>query len=129
MDKPKSVTGASRAKYYRFWFQNLAGFVDDGVRMLTRSELATYLILLRDTRPDGTARAGLDDLAERGGMSRWAASRAVRSLVARRKVLTIVRRGRPGQPTLYTLFPPAAFRELNPVAARWLEGEDQTDVE
>src|SRR5262249_48157326 len=67
MGKRKSVTGASRAKYYRFWFQNLAGFVDDGVRMLTRSELATYLILLRDTRPDGTARAGLDDLAERGG--------------------------------------------------------------
>jgi hypothetical protein len=128
MGRRKSVTGASRAKYYRFWFQNLAGFVDDGVRMLTRSELATYLILLRDTRPDGTARAGLDDLAKRGGMSRWAASRAVRSLVAK-NVLTIVRRGVPGKPTLYTIFPPAAFRELNPVAARWLEGDDRTDVE
>jgi DNA-binding MarR family transcriptional regulator len=125
MGKPKSV---SKQRYYRLWFQNLAGFVDQGVRTLSRSELAVYVILLRDTRPDGTARAGLDDLAERGGMSKKSASRAVGSLVAK-GVLTIVRRGRVGRPTLYTVFPPLAFRELNPVAARWLEtGEDETDV-
>jgi hypothetical protein len=124
MGKPRSV---SKQRYYRLWFQNLAGFVDQGIRGLSRSELATYLILLRDTRPDGTARAGLDDLAERGGISRWSASRAVRSLVAR-NVLTTVRRGRAGKATLYTIFPPAAFRELNPVAAQWLVDGHETDV-
>jgi hypothetical protein len=117
----------SKSKYYRFWFQNLAAFVDEGVRTLSRSELATYLILIRDTKPDGTARAGLDDLAERGGMSRWAASRAVRSLVAK-GVLRIVRRGVPGKATLYTIFPPTAFQELNPVAAQWLLDGKETDV-
>jgi hypothetical protein len=124
MGKPKSV---SKQRYYRLWFQNLAGFVDEGVQTLSRSELATYLILLRDTQPNGTARAGLDDIAKRGGMSRKSASRAVGSLVGK-GVLTIVRRGYPGKPTLYTVFPPAAFRELNPGAARWLEDGIGTDV-
>jgi hypothetical protein len=124
MGKPKSV---SKQRYYRFWFQNLAGFVDQGVRTLSRSELATYLILLRDTRPNGTARVGLGDLAERGGMSKKSASRAIGSLVAK-GVLTIVRRGRPGKPTLYTVFPPAAFQELNPVAAQWMKDGIGTDV-
>jgi hypothetical protein len=126
MGKPKSRS-VTKQRYYRFWFRHLAAFVDRGVRTLSRSELATYLILVRDTRPNGTARVGLGDLAERGGMSRKSASRAVGSLVAR-GVLTIVRRGRPGKPTLYTVFPPAAFRELNPVAAQWLENGVGTDV-
>jgi DNA-binding MarR family transcriptional regulator len=124
MGKPKSIT---KQRYYRLWFQNLAAFVDQGIRTLPRSELAIYLILLRDTRPDGTARAGLSDLARRGGMSHSAASRAVRSLVAK-NVLTVVRRGVPGKATLYTVFPSAAFKSLNPVAARWLEGGNGTDV-
>jgi hypothetical protein len=124
MAKSKSV---SKQRYYRHWFQNLAGFVDEGARHLCRSELATYLILLRDTKPDGTARAGLNDLAERGGMSRKSASRAVQSLIAR-GVLRIVRRGVPGKATLYTLFPRGAFQELNPVAAQWLLDGKGTDV-
>jgi DNA-binding MarR family transcriptional regulator len=124
MAKHKSM---SKQRYYRFWFQNLAGFVDKGVRTLSRSELATYLILLRDTQPDGTARASLNDLAERGGMSRKSASRAIGSLVAK-GVLRIVRRGVPGKATVYSIFPPAAFQELNPVAAQWLEDGIGTDV-
>jgi hypothetical protein len=124
MGKPKSIT---KQRYYRLWFQNLAGFVDQAVRKLPRSELAVYLILLRDTRPDGTARAGLSDLAQRGGMSQKSASRAVQSLV-RKNALTIVRRGVPGKATLYTVFPPDAFKSLNPVAAKWLEDGVGTDV-
>jgi hypothetical protein len=116
-----------KQRYYRFWFQNLAAFVDQGLRMLTRSELVTYLILLRDTRPDGTARAGRDDLARRGGMSRRAVSRSIQALLGR-NVLRIVRRGVSGQCTLYTVFPPGAFRELNPVAAQWLEDGHETHV-
>jgi DNA-binding MarR family transcriptional regulator len=117
----------SKQRYYRLWFQNLAGFVDEGARKLSRSELVTYLILLRDTRPNGTARAGLNDLAERGGLSRKSASRAVGSLIGK-GVLRIVRRGTPGKATLYTIFPEAAFAELNPVAAQWLLDGKGTDV-
>ena len=51
--KPRSV---SKQRYYRLWFQNLAPFVDQGVRTLSRSELATYLILLRT--PGRTGRRG-----------------------------------------------------------------------
>jgi DNA-binding MarR family transcriptional regulator len=126
MGKPKSKT-VSKQRYYRLWYQNLDGFVDQGARKLSRSELVTYLILLRDTRPNGTARAGLNDLAERGGMSRKSASRAVGSLIAK-GVLRIVRRGTPGKATLYTIFPEAAFEELNPVAAQWLRDGIGTDV-
>jgi DNA-binding MarR family transcriptional regulator len=117
------VKSANKQRYYREWFRNLAAFVDEGVRSLSRSELATYLILMRDTRPDGTARAGLDDLAKRGGMSRWTASRAVRSLI-NRGVLRVVRHGVPGRPTLYTVLPVEVFKSLNPVAAQWLESNE-----
>ncbi len=118
-----TVKAANRQSYYREWFRNLAAFVDEGVRTLSRSELAVYLILMRDTRPDGTARAGLDDLAKRGGMSKRSASRGVQSLV-NRGVLRIIRHGVPGKPTIYTIFPPAVFKVLNPTAAKWLEGEE-----
>jgi DNA-binding MarR family transcriptional regulator len=124
MSKHQSV---ARQRYYRVWFQTLAAFVDQGVRKLSRSESVVYMILLRDCRQDGTSRAGLGDLAKRGGMSHSAASRAVRSLVAR-GALTIVRQGISGKATLYTLFARDLFRTLNPVAAGWLESGDETDV-
>jgi hypothetical protein len=116
------VRSANKQRYYREWFRNLAAFVDEGVRTLSRSELAVYLTLMRDTRPDGTARAGLDDLARRGGMSKRSASRAVQSLV-NRGVLRIIRHGVPGKPTLYTIFPMDVFRVLNPAATQWLGSE------
>ena len=121
------VRAVSKQRYYREWFRNLAGFVDDGVRTLSRSELALYLILMRDTQPDGTARAGLNDLATRGGMSKRQASRAVQILISR-EVLRVVRPGVPGKPTLYTIFPPDVFKALNPVAAQWMEAEKKVDT-
>jgi predicted DNA-binding transcriptional regulator len=113
--------------YYREWFKTLAGFVDEGARDLSRSELVVFLILLRDTRPDGTARAALTDLARRGGMTKRSAIRAVQALV-RRKVVRVVRPGVVGKPTLYTVLPPTVFKRLNPTAARWIaEGERTED--
>jgi DNA-binding MarR family transcriptional regulator len=117
------TTRRSKQGYYRAWFKTLADFVDDGVRSLTRSELAVYLILMRDTKPDGTARAALTDLATRGGMTKDSAARAVRSLV-KRGVLQVVRPGVSRKPTLYTVFPAAVFKTLNPTAARRLEGDE-----
>jgi DNA-binding MarR family transcriptional regulator len=115
------TTSANRRRwYFRQWLKTLDAFVDAGMRDLSRSELAVYLTLLRDTRPDGTARAGLSDLATRGGMSVRQASRAVQSLI-RRDLVTVVKPGVPGKATLYTVFPLDAFRKLNPVAAKWVE--------
>jgi hypothetical protein len=116
------VKSANTQRYYREWFVNFAAFVDQGVRTLSRSELAIYLILMRDTQPDGIARAGLTDLATRGGMSRRSASRAVQALI-KQGVLRVIRHGVPGRPADYTIFPPATFKLLNPATARWLEGE------
>jgi DNA-binding MarR family transcriptional regulator len=89
----------------RLRFELLNAFVDTGMVDLSRAELAVWLILYRDTKQDGTARASLDDLARRGGMNRQKASRAVGRL-ARRKMLQIIRRGGLNcGPSIYRVFP------------------------
>ncbi|WP_165249231.1 helix-turn-helix domain-containing protein [Paludisphaera soli] len=118
--RPRRSPAGSKQPYYRAWFATLAGFADHGVKTLKRGELAVFLLLLRDTRPDGTARAGLTDLATRGGMSKRSAIRAVQTLTER-GVVRVVRPGVRGKATLYTVFPVEVFRRLNPIAARWLD--------
>ena len=89
----------------RLRFEMLNAFVDAGMADLSRAELAVWLILYRDTKRDGTARASLDDLARRGGMNRQTASRAVGRL-ARRKMLQVIRRGGLNRgPSAYRVFP------------------------
>ncbi len=96
-------TPSKRASRLRFELLN--AFVDSGIADLSRAELAVWLILYRDTKRDGTARASLDDLARRGGMNRQTASRAVGRLV-RRTMLQIVRRGGLNSgPSVYRIFP------------------------
>jgi DNA-binding MarR family transcriptional regulator len=86
-------------------FEMLNAFVDTGMADLSRAELAVWLILYRDAKRDGTARASLDDLARRGGMNRQTASRAVGRL-ARRKMLQVLRRGGLNcGPSTYRVFP------------------------
>jgi DNA-binding MarR family transcriptional regulator len=119
---------SKKQTYYREWFRTLAAFVDEGARELTRADLVVFLILLRDTRPDGTARAALTDLARRGGMSKRSASRAVQSLIGR-GVVRVVRPGVTGKATLYTVLPVAVFKRLNPVAAGWIEVESKVDTD
>ena len=81
-----------RRERVTYFFETFNGFVDLGLRQLSRSEIAAYLILLRDTKPDGTALTSYADIATRGGMTRRAAIAAVRSLL-KRGVVEIVRRG------------------------------------
>jgi len=89
----------------RLRFELLNAFVDSGMADLSRAELAVWLILYRDTKRDGTARASLDDLARRGGMNRQTASRAVGRL-ARRNMLQVIRRGGLNcGPSTYRVFP------------------------
>ncbi len=89
----------------RLRFEVLNAFVDSGMANLSRAELAIWLTLYRDTKRDGTARASLADIAQRAGIDRQTASRAVGRL-ARRKMLQVLRRGGLNQgPSEYRIFP------------------------
>ena len=102
-DDDRQAEDIKRASRLRFEILN--AFVDTGMADLSRAELAVWLILYRDTKRDGTARASLDDLARRGGMNRQTASRAVGRL-ARRKMLQVLRRGGLNRgPSTYRVFP------------------------
>jgi DNA-binding MarR family transcriptional regulator len=100
-----TATQSTRKRHSRLRFETLNAFVDSGMSDLSRAELAVWLILYRDTKRDGTARASLDDLARRGGMNRQTASRAVGRL-ARRNMLQVIRRGGLNRgPSAYRVFP------------------------
>lgn len=86
-------------------FEILNSFVDSGMADLKRAELAVWLILYRDTKPNGLARASLDDLARRGGFDRQTASRSVGSLVARKMLLIEKKGGLNVGPSTYRVFP------------------------
>jgi DNA-binding MarR family transcriptional regulator len=83
----------------------LNAFVDSGMADLTRVELVLWLILYRDTKPGGSARASLADIARRAGIDRQTAYRAVDRL-ERRKMLHVICRGRLNRgPSTYRVFP------------------------
>ncbi len=63
-------------------FLTLNTFCDVTMARLTRAELAVWLLLYRDTKPEGTARTSQADLARRAGVDKRTVERAVRRLVA-----------------------------------------------
>lgn len=80
-----------RTKQTAHRFAVLNSFVDCSLRDLSRVELATWLVLYRDTR-DGIATTSQADIAKRIGAS----DRAVRSAIGqlqRAGLLVVVRRG------------------------------------
>jgi len=92
---------AKRAAAGRWRTFNL--FIDATLRTLPRAELAVWLTLYRDARPDGLARTGQADLARRAGCNVGTVKRAVAGL-ARRGLLAVVRRGGIGRgPSVYRL--------------------------
>jgi DNA-binding transcriptional ArsR family regulator len=102
-------------------FKILNDFVDLGMAKLSRSEIAVYLILFRDTKPTGLARTSRTELARRGGMTERQASRALTKLIDRRAV-HIVRRGIKGKAALYSLYPDDVLAEINPGLKSWIDG-------
>ena len=68
VDKKPTARRKTSKRDSRLRFEMLNAFVDTGMADLSRAELAVWLILYRDTKRDGTARASLDDLARRGGI-------------------------------------------------------------
>ncbi len=86
-------------------FATLNAFVDFTAGGLTRSEILVWLILFRDTKPNGLARTSQADLARRAQANVATVKRAVKGL-RRRGLLAVVFRGslRRG-PSIYRVHP------------------------
>jgi hypothetical protein len=88
-----------------YFFPLFRAFVDMGLRDMERSEVVSYLVLLRATRSDGMAQISYASLAERGGVTRRQAIRAVKSLVARGLVAIVDRGGWREGASIYCVTP------------------------
>jgi len=73
-------------------FGVLNAFLDMTAGALTRAELLTWLILYRDTKPDGTTRTAQADIARRVGITARNVRRALNRLAAF-GLVRIVRQG------------------------------------
>jgi DNA-binding MarR family transcriptional regulator len=111
----------TRRRYTLERFQVLNDFVDHGLADLSRSEVAVYLILFRDTQPTGLARTSLTELARRGGMSERQASRALNKLIQRGAV-HVIRKAVGQRAAMYSLYPSDVLSEVNPRLKSWLDG-------
>ena len=114
----------TRRHYTLERFQVLNDFVDHGLADLSRSEIAVYMILFRDTRPTGLARTSLTELSRRGGMSERQATRALGMLI-KRGAVHVIRRGIRGKATLYSLYPPDMLVKINPRLKSWIDGTEE----
>ena len=86
-------------------FAVLNSFVDETVASLNRAELATWLVLYRETRPDGLASASCRYLAGRIGADRRTVLRALDGL-KNCGLLTVVRKGSLNRgPSAYRVHP------------------------
>ncbi|MFO0851822.1 MAG: helix-turn-helix domain-containing protein [Gemmataceae bacterium] len=93
------MTPSSRRTRGRF--ADLNGFVDHTLADLTRTETAVWLVLWRDTKPDGLAKTSQADLARRSGASERMVRYALDGLV-RKGLAKVVRQGRLGSgPSVY----------------------------
>ncbi|MFN7363815.1 MAG: hypothetical protein ACK5ZC_02915 [Pirellulaceae bacterium] len=85
-------------------FRILNDFVDCSMADLTRAELATWMILYRDTR-DGIARAAQSDIATRAGLSERAIRNAIGSLEQAGLLQVVYRGGLNRGVSRYKVFP------------------------
>ena len=113
--------------YNRAWRHKFRALMDVGLQKMTKAEFAVYATLLRDTRPDGTARTAVSDLATRTAMAHRTVRRAIRSLIQHGD-LRVIKGGVPGQATLYTLFSPKILATLNPTTEQWAMIDDYGDL-
>jgi Helix-turn-helix domain len=89
-------------------FESINAFLDVTFATLGRAELAVWLLLWRDTKPDGLARTSQDDLARRAGCNPRTVRRALVAL-GEKGLLTIVRQGGlPRRVSVYRVHPIAS---------------------
>lgn len=102
-NKPKNSKRIPAAGAGRF--ATLNQFLDFTLRELTAAEAKVWMLVFRDTKPNGLARVGQDDLSKRSGVS----TRAVRSAIValqERGLLVVVKRGRlQSGPSTYRVLP------------------------
>lgn len=91
-DAPRGRKTTKRQSRLRFETLNL--FIDEGIGKagLTAHEALTWMVLYRDTRPNGFATTSVDEIARRTGIGRRTAVRALARL-RRLKMLRVARRG------------------------------------
>jgi DNA-binding MarR family transcriptional regulator len=118
------MTMTRRRKQSLARFQVLNEFVDVGLSQLSRSEIAVYLILFRDTKPTGLARTSRSELARRGGMTQRQASRALTKLIGRGAV-HVIRKALGQRSGIYSLYPLDLLTKINPGLKSWLDGTTQ----
>ena len=85
-------------------FAVLNGFVDCSMAGLSKAEIATWLILYRDTR-NGTARTAQTDIAKRAGLDPRTVRRAIRRLEAVGLLVVVFRGGLNSGPSRYRVLP------------------------
>lgn len=87
---PKARAAFGRAGAGRFGVLN--AFIDASLRGVSGSAAKVWMIIFRDTKPNGLARIGDSDLARRAGVSQRTVRRGKRELIAL-GLLVVVRLG------------------------------------
>lgn len=88
----RSTPGTPKSKHR---FETVNTFIDVTMRGVTARAAQVWLILWRDTKPNGLARTGVSDLARRAGCSVSTAKRALAEL-RRLGLIVVVTRGHEG---------------------------------
>ena len=85
-------------------FGVLNSFVDCSIAGLSKAEIATWLILYRDTR-NGTARTAQSDIAKRAGLDVRTIRRAIRKLEAAGLLVVVFKGSLNSGPSRYRILP------------------------
>jgi hypothetical protein len=94
--KPSKAKEPGKAR-----FAVLNAFVDFTLQTLDHASRSVWLVLYRDTRPDGLARTAQADIARRIGMSVSTVKRAIHMLESRGLVTVKYRGGLGGRLSVY----------------------------
>lgn len=98
----------AKGSHHSSRFASINTFVDMTMRGLSGRAALAWVVLWRDTKPNGIARTGITDLARRMGCSTATAKRALAELRTR-KLIEVADRGRlGGGPSSYRLLEAAS---------------------
>ncbi len=106
--RPSSKASGQEPRQKLHRFETINTFVDVTMRGLSGRAALAWVVLWRDTKPNGLARTGVTDLARRMGCSTATAKRALAEL-RKRDLLEISDRGRLGRgPSSYRVLESAS---------------------
>ncbi len=104
--RPGSPPGKTKGKHSsRGRFEAINAFLDVTAAGLDRCELAVWLLLWRDTKPNGLARTSQGDLAKRAGCAPRSIRRALVTLERAGLVSIVSQGGLPARVSVYRVKP------------------------